>query len=179
MRLHLSSSNRTGYTGVSKVASGRFKATQEVDGRNVYLGTYDTAVQAAVAYARAIGTAPAVAEAAEGVRLHLSSSNATGYRGVHKARNGRYEAKRKKEGRFVYLGLFDTAVEAAVAHARAVAETDEAAEASPADGAIPSASGGDGEPYRTIDGVAYVRALLDRATRLAKAGGTLAREIAR
>ena len=181
LRLHLSSSNRTGYTGVSKVASGRFKATQEVDGRNVYLGTYDTAVQAAVAYARAIGTAPAVAEAAEGVRLHLSSSNATGYRGVHKARNGRYEAKRKKEGRFVYLGLFDTAVEAAVAHARAVAETDadEAAEASPADGAIPSASGGDGEPYRTIDGVAYIRALLDRATSLAKAGGTLAREIAR
>jgi uridylate kinase len=100
---------------------------------------------------------------------------------VHKARNGRYEAKRKKEGRFVYLGLFDTAVEAAVAHARAVAETDadEAAEASPADGAIPSASGGDGEPYRTIDGVAYIRALLDRATSLAKAGGTLAREIAR
>ena len=53
----------------------------------------------------------AVAGEAEGVRLHLSSSNSTGYRGVHKERR-RFRARRKVDGKKVALGCFDTAVEA-------------------------------------------------------------------
>mmetsp|Transcript_6972 Transcript_6972/g.20675 ORF Transcript_6972/g.20675 Transcript_6972/m.20675 type:complete len:219 (-) Transcript_6972:2-658(-) len=45
--LHLSSTNSTGYTGVSKdTASGRFRAPR------VHLGSFDTAVQAVAAVAR-------------------------------------------------------------------------------------------------------------------------------
>ena len=52
LQLHLSNNNQTGYTGVSKIPSGRFKAQCMVDGRHDYLGTFDTAVEAAVAYGR-------------------------------------------------------------------------------------------------------------------------------
>ena len=58
-----------------------------------------------------------VAEA-EGLRLHLSS-NSTGYRGVYKV-NGRFQAV-QMGGKKVSLGCFGTAVEAAVAYARAQA----------------------------------------------------------
>jgi len=53
-RLHLSRSNRTGYRGVRKMDSGRFKAEHERNGRKVNLGIFDTTVEAAVAYAREI-----------------------------------------------------------------------------------------------------------------------------
>jgi len=85
------------------------------------LGTFDTAVEAAVAYARAGGEAPAVVADAGGVRLHLSSRNPTGYRGVTKD-CGRFRVEIKLNGRRVHLGTFDTAVEAAVAFARAGGE---------------------------------------------------------
>ncbi|EOD11831.1 hypothetical protein EMIHUDRAFT_214154 [Emiliania huxleyi CCMP1516] len=125
LRLHLSSSNSTGYKNVFKEPSGRFQANHRVEGRNVGLGIFDTAVEAAVAYARAVGeyqppAPPAVATEAEGLRLHLSSSSSTGYKGVGEhSRTGRFQAKRMVDGRLVYIGLFDTAVEAAVAYARA------------------------------------------------------------
>ena len=76
LRLHLSSSSITGYKGVCD-RSGRFDAQHWVGGRNVKLGRFDTAVEAAVAYARAVGeyqppAPPTVATEAEGLRLHLS-----------------------------------------------------------------------------------------------------------
>ena len=64
----LSSSNSTGYTGVFLQASGKFQARHERARKTVYLGTFATAVEAAVAYARhvgegvqAVGEAPAAA----------------------------------------------------------------------------------------------------------------------
>ena len=57
---------------------------------------------------------------AEGLRLHLSSSSATGYKGVREHLSGRFEVRYTANGRPVTLGCFDTAVEAAVAYARAV-----------------------------------------------------------
>ncbi|EOD41376.1 hypothetical protein EMIHUDRAFT_199717 [Emiliania huxleyi CCMP1516] len=127
LRLHLSSSNSTGYMGVTKstAQAGRFQARHRVDGRKVRLGDFDTAVEAAVAYARAVGeyqppAPPTVATEAEGLRLHLSSSNATGYKGVVKQIKGRFEAAHYVGGRRVHVGIFDTAVEAAVAFARAI-----------------------------------------------------------
>ncbi|EOD23504.1 hypothetical protein EMIHUDRAFT_123683, partial [Emiliania huxleyi CCMP1516] len=73
LRLHLSSrSNNTGYKGVYKDGS-RFKARDRVDGRRgrvdgktVSLGTFDTAVEAAVAYAWGVGQAPVQGSAAAG-----------------------------------------------------------------------------------------------------------------
>ena len=67
LRLHVSSrsNNTTGYTGVVKHGS-RFKAQDRRDGKAVSLGTFDTAVEAAVAYARAVGQAPAQGSAAAG-----------------------------------------------------------------------------------------------------------------
>ena len=42
----------------------RFQAKQQVDGRQVCYGYFGTAVEAAVAYARAVGEAPGQAEVA-------------------------------------------------------------------------------------------------------------------
>ena len=136
LRLHLSSSSSTGYKGVYKGDSrnGRFEAKHRVAGRQVTVGRFDTAVEAAVAFARAVGeyqppAPPTVGTEAEGLRLHLSSSNPSGYKGVVKHASGRFEARHKVDGRQVYLAVLDTAVEAAVAYARAVGEAPEAGSA--------------------------------------------------
>ncbi|EOD15792.1 hypothetical protein EMIHUDRAFT_245602 [Emiliania huxleyi CCMP1516] len=138
LSLHLSS-NSTGYRGVRE-HSGRFQAQRMVDGRADYLGTFGTAVEAAVAYARAAGEyqPPAVATEAEGLRLHLSSRGRTGYKGVYIHRGLMTPAQRMDAPPRVVLGLpffaqvdgrpaqglgsYATAVEAAVAYARAVGE---------------------------------------------------------
>ena len=63
-----------------------------------------------------------VAEA-EGMRLHLSRNSSTGYRGVSKSHN-RFIAQYTVNGRRNKLaGSFGTAVEAAVAYARAIDKT--------------------------------------------------------
>ena len=63
-----------------------------------------------------------VVREAEGLRLHLShsSTSSTGYRGVYK-HHGRFRARLWRGGKEEQLGSFDTAVEAAVAYARAAA----------------------------------------------------------
>ena len=119
LRLHLSS-NGTGYKGVSRQYDRKFQATWIFDGTPKYLGSFDTAVEAAVAYARAFGEAPAVVADFEGLRLHLSSSNRTGYKNVYQQSASRFQAFNKVDGRRLCLGNFDTAVEAAAAYARAV-----------------------------------------------------------
>jgi len=87
-------------------------------------------VEAAVAYARAVGEAPALATEAEGLRLHVLTSSATGYKGVRKQASGRFRAEHSAgHGKQNSLGIFDTAVEAAVAYARAVGEAPVLAEA--------------------------------------------------
>ena len=74
-----------------------------------------------MAYARVVGETQAVATEAEGLRLHLSSSSSTGYKGVSKTTYGRFTAQHTVDSRKVGLGsAFATAVEAAVAYARAV-----------------------------------------------------------
>ena len=149
LSLHLSS-NSTGYRGVRE-HSGRFQAQRMVDGRADYLGTFGTAVEAAVAYARAAGEyqPPAVATEAEGLRLHLSSRGRTGYKGVYIHRGLMTPAQRMDAPPRVVLGLpffaqvdgrpaqglgsYATAVEAAVAYARWRRANDEAAAPSPED----------------------------------------------
>ena len=85
LRLHLSNSSSSGYKSVTKRGSDRFEAWHSVDGRKVLLGAFGTAVEAAVAYARAVGEAAAGAEqpaarplaSASAARL-LSSASAPG-----------------------------------------------------------------------------------------------------
>jgi hypothetical protein len=66
----------------------------------------------------------AVVREADGFELHISSRSATGYYGVTK-KKGRYQARSKID--CMYLGMHDTAVEAAVACARYAASAGERA----------------------------------------------------
>ena len=84
-----------------------------------------------------------VAEA-EGLRLHLSSAAATGYKGVLKHASGRLPYSVRYGGTKVCLGNFGTAVEAAVAYARAVEEA--AAKATAAAAATAGAVAAGAEP---------------------------------
>ena len=59
---------------------------------------------------------PIVSEA-EGYKLHLSSKNPTGYVGVAHTTSGRYEVRFGKTAG-AYVGIYDTAVEGALAYAK-------------------------------------------------------------
>ena len=112
LTLHLSESNGTGYKGIG-TKDGRYVAQRRVDGRLMHLGSFGTAVEAAVCFARHVrggADTPAAAEAEEegeeeeeeedeeeeeeaaevavrrGRRLHLSKSNSTGHRRAHQGR---------------------------------------------------------------------------------------------
>ena len=143
LRLHLAEEggrvvkNKSGYRGVSENASGSFEVKFSRDGKITYLGSFGTAVKAAVAYAtymQSLGLdAPHIGHderdarviEAEGLQLHLAEEgrssalkNRSGYVGVRETRNGRFEARLLHASES--LGTFDTAVEAAVAYARNV-----------------------------------------------------------
>ena len=156
LRLHLNSRNQTGYAGVhynhTVTAKGRqyprakpYYARVWCDGRSTSLGYFATAIEAAVAYARYVGsaaeeeeaekeeaeTAEAVDEAkaaedAEGLRLHLSARNQTGFRGVFRVDSATdegvklFRARVQRGGRDTHLGCYATARQAAVAYARYV-----------------------------------------------------------
>jgi len=60
------------------------------------------------------------AQLPDGLRLHLSCSTSTGFRGVYENSGGRFEAVYIGVNGDVYVGVFETALSAAVAYARAV-----------------------------------------------------------
>ena len=119
------SGNKTGYEGVSWHARSKRFVAKRPRGRK-HIGYFATALEAAVAVAKATaGVAvekpheakrPAgLALKKDGYTLHLSTqrNNKTGYVGVRKVRKG-FRAERNNR----YVGIFDTAVEAAVAYAK-------------------------------------------------------------
>ena len=158
MQLQLSTSSTTGYCGVREVGNGRFQAehnkrngrqypkrfaaAHKKHGKYTFLGTFDTAVEAAIAYAKSMQSLGGqskvkeqeveqveqddenrvLAEAA-GMRLHLSRHMATGYRGVSST-GGRFQARYGRNETYVNLGTYATAVEAAVAYAMHVQMVD-------------------------------------------------------
>ena len=64
---------------------------------------------------------PAALDECDGLQLHLSATNPTGYKGVYVKRGtGRFEAKVCSHGQLHHIGNFDTALEAAEAYARHV-----------------------------------------------------------
>ena len=147
------SDSSTGFKGVYFMSRGKSKPYKvEVwrGGNLVYLGSYTTAEEAALSYART----PEVQEAAaappepspltaeealrqaeaEGLTLLRSKSSSTGYTGVRfnsSSKSKPYQAKVWRGGTVVHLGTFATAEEAALCHAR-TPEVQEAAAAPPA-----------------------------------------------
>ena len=89
----------------------------------------DSVVAVEVAVATAAAVKEPVRESHEGLKLHLRSRSPTGYRGVRKERL-RYRAEVWSRGKHRNLGTFGSAVDAAVAYARAAAEKPAADEAS-------------------------------------------------
>ena len=88
------SNNKSGYFGVSKLSNGKYQASNKTNGKPKYLGSYDTAKQAAKAYDKEaiklrrpfsklnypkkapVGYTP--------IQKALISTNTIGYRGVYK-----------------------------------------------------------------------------------------------
>ena len=111
--------------------SGKYQARIRIDGKLKSLGTYNTAKQAAKAYDKEaiklrrpfsklnypkkapVGYTP--------IQQPLTSRNTVGYRGVSKKKDGKYQAQIYIDGRkSTYIGIYDTAKEAAIAYDRAV-----------------------------------------------------------
>jgi hypothetical protein len=141
------SDNKSGYHGVRKDEREKdkpFQAMVRGAGKDVHPGSFATADEAALAYARTpeaqaqvanpkaapLTAAEVVAQAAaEGLTLE-PGSGAAGYKGVN-VDGSRYRANVWRAGKQVNLGSFATAEEAALTVARANARTDPPA-ASPA-----------------------------------------------
>lgn len=87
-----------------------------------------TSAAVSTAAASEDGKSDAVVKEAQGIRLQLSLSS-TGYKGVHFTKSRRFEARIHHKYNVKYLGTFDTAVQAAVAYARAMAEAKSAEDA--------------------------------------------------
>jgi hypothetical protein len=135
----LKADNKTGYFGVHLVHPGTpkpYQAQLKRGGTTVYLGSFATAEEAALCVARtpegqAAAKRPAAAplltseEArqharAEGLTL-VKADNKAGYFGVHLAHPGKpkpYQARVRRGGKLVHLGMFATAEAAALCVAR-------------------------------------------------------------
>ena len=153
----LKSDYATGFKRVS-FQSGKSKPYQakvQRDGMEVNLGSYATAEEAALCYARTPEAQGAVAAAAaappkpppltaeeavqqaeaEGLTLLRSERSNSGYSGVHLGNSGKsspYQARVWRGGKDVHLGYFTTAEEAALHMARASADQAAAPQPPPA-----------------------------------------------
>jgi hypothetical protein len=123
------SKNRSGYFGVVKNTRGKYVASIWTNGKNKYLGSYDTAKQAAKAFDReAIKLRKSFSKLNYPKRAPvgytprqqtLRSTNTVGYRGVTKFRK-KFMAQSMIGGKVTGLGYYETAKEAAIAYDRAV-----------------------------------------------------------
>ena len=120
LQLHRSRKSSTGYLGVTADGS-RFKAQHRSGGKIIHLGSYAAAVEAAEAIATYLLPAGEVEahqkQVVKGYTLLRSRSSKTGYVGVYPS-GDKFGAQLRKSGQRIYLGTYDTAVEAAVAIAK-------------------------------------------------------------
>ena len=127
--------NKAGYFGVYLSKPGRSKPYEAQVWRgtkNVSLGTFATAEEAALCVARSpegrqavvqmvtVAVAQQKAQVVEGLTLRVGKTK-TGYFGVtldQRVKTKPYAAQVRREGKMVHLGLFATAEEAALCVAR-------------------------------------------------------------
>jgi len=157
LKLVPSLSNETGFKGVTKREKS-YEARKKENGKQRRLGSFATAEEAALCYARYIGAERAAAEAAEarvegpqpltadearaaaaaeGLELVPSSIRKTGFKYVHALPGGKFEASVWDHDKTIHLGTFATAEEAALCYARYVGVERAAAEAAEARVAAP------------------------------------------
>ena len=127
----LLSTNTVGYRGVSKDKK-KFKADIRIAGKLTYMGTYDTAKEAAIAYDRAVlkaNKSKSLLNFPDMVhnldvepkrkKQKVMSTNTIGYTGVSKhKRSGQFLAQ-IYNGKKQRIGLFGTAIDAAHAYDQA------------------------------------------------------------
>ena len=142
LSLLTSDKSSTGYKGVINQQK-HFRAILAQDGKNRHIGSFPSAAEAALAYARFLGpervaAAAAAAAAAildpdnltemdaqqqaeqEGLELLTTQKSSTGYRNVVKRHRNRFLAYFFQDGKMHTIGTFGSAPAAALAYARHV-----------------------------------------------------------
>jgi len=125
----LLSRNTVGYRGVNKIGKKKFRARINLDGKLQYIGAYETAKEAAIAYDRAVLKAnksttllnfPGMVHNldVEPKRKKYKRSS-TGYRGVVQLSSGRFFSKIYINAKSKTIGTFETAIQAALAYDQA------------------------------------------------------------
>jgi hypothetical protein len=125
------SKSKSGYFGVAKESSGKYRASISIDGKTKHIGlSYNTAKQAARAFdkeaiklRRPFSTLNYPKKAPVGytpIQQALQSRNTIGYRGVFKIGKKKFRASIWNGSKTTNLGTYDTAKEAAIAYDRAV-----------------------------------------------------------
>ena len=125
----LRNDNTVGYRGVSKTRCLTKYYTQiTIAGKVTPLGTYETAQEAAVAYDRAVLKAnksttflnfPDMVHNLDVEIKRKYKRSASGYRGVSKVKKSGKYLVQIYAGKAIRVGLFDTAIQAALAYAQA------------------------------------------------------------
>ena len=119
----------SGYRGVSiEKNGGKFAVGIHINGKRKYISSYDTAIEAALAYDEVAieNNRPSLTlNFPDGLPINYikptpSNNSATGYRGVGKSgKKGRFRAMFYSDGKRKSLGTFDTAIQAALAYDQA------------------------------------------------------------
>ena len=122
------SKSKSGWIGVSK-RSGKYRAEIRINGKTTSIGSsYATAIQAAKAHdkeaiklRRPLSKLNYPKKAPVGytpIQRALASNNTVGYRGVRKS-GKKFVARIWIDGKYTYIGTYDTTKEAAIAYDRA------------------------------------------------------------